>query len=110
MPFIIVYTTHASSADAKRISAAMIERRLAACANVFPMESMYTWLGNLAHAAEWVSILKTSAARWDELRTAIEESHPYETPCIMKIDVSANEAYEKWIKAATDLPDEAPVA
>lgn len=104
MPFIIVYSTYATETDANRISAAMIEQKLAACANIFPIHSCYAWLGNMVTDKEWGSILKTSTARWHELKAALEQSHPYDIPCIMKIEVSANDAYEAWIASATAPP------
>jgi periplasmic divalent cation tolerance protein len=98
MAFIIIYCTHASEEEAKRLSKALLERRLIACANIFPMQSMYWWQDAIEEGREWVSILKTVESRWEEVRQAIEETHPYEVPCIMKIEVSANTAYEQWIE------------
>jgi uncharacterized protein involved in tolerance to divalent cations len=48
---------------------------------------------------EIVSLLKTSAKNWDKLKKEIEKIHPYETPCIMKFSVEANDAYEQWVEA-----------
>ena len=40
-----------------------------------------------------------SCYRYTELlKIEIEKVHPYETPCIMKFNVEANEAYEEWIE------------
>jgi periplasmic divalent cation tolerance protein len=101
MAFLFVYVTHASEEEAGRISRELLEARLIACANIHRMESMYWWSGVIEHGAEWVSILKTSINRWEALEEAITRTHPYDTPCILKMEVSANKAYEDWIHAQT---------
>lgn len=99
MAFLIVYVTHESEAEALRVAQEMLQARLCACANIFPIRSLYWWQGVLESGQEWVSILKTRHSHWAALRAAIEQTHPYDTPCIMKIEVSANEKYECWIEA-----------
>jgi len=38
------------------------------------------------------------------LQEEITEVHPYTVPCIMKIEVSANQAYEDWIRQEVVAP------
>lgn len=99
--FLIFYVTYPDEATARRISDSLVEQRLAACANVFPISSAYWWQGAVQHEGEWVSILKTRPALESELEKAILESHPYETPCITRWEARANAAYEKWIEEST---------
>jgi len=98
MGFIIIYVTHANERVAKKISNYLIEKKLVACANIFPITSAYWWKGYVDHENEWVSIIKTTNELWDTVKQAIENVHPYEVPCIMKMEVEANDAYEKWIR------------
>lgn len=98
MSFAIVYITHGSEQEAKRISDHLLEKKLAACANIFPISSAYWWQGAIQHEGEWVSIVKTTLAGWERVKQEVEKIHPYEVPCIMKIEVTANESYEKWIE------------
>jgi len=51
---------------------------------------------------EYVSILKTIPENWERLKNMIEEIHPYDVPCIMKIQAEANEAYEHWIQNSVE--------
>ena len=101
MSFSIIYITFGSEEDAQRISKQLVEERLAACANIFPIKSIYEWNATLQDDQEWVAIVKTTHERWPTLKSRVEEIHPYEVPCIMKIEVEANEKYEAWIHAQT---------
>lgn len=97
MSLILVYVTHGSQQAARELADAMVRRRLAACANLLPIESAYWWEGEIQHDSEWVSLLKTLESKWDELREAIEAQHPYDVPCVLKLSFQANPAYARWI-------------
>lgn len=94
----LIYITHESEAAAKRISNLLLEARLAACANIFPIQSAYWWQGVLENGSEWVSLMKTTPEKWEALEAAVLKAHPYTTPCILKIEATANAAYAKWIR------------
>lgn len=101
MPFSIIYITFGSEEDAQRISTQLVEEHLAACANIFPIKSIYEWNAELQNDQEWVAILKTTHERWSTIKSRVEEIHPYEVPCIMKIEAEANDKYEVWINEQT---------
>ncbi|MEM9821728.1 MAG: divalent-cation tolerance protein CutA [Bacteroidota bacterium] len=96
--FIIVYITHGTELAAKKISDYLLTKKLIACANIFPITSAYWWKNNIVKEGEWVSIVKTIPEHWEQLQSEVEAVHPYTTPCIMKFEVSANRAYEAWIR------------
>jgi len=95
----LIYLTHESEAEAQRISNLLLEARLVACANIFPIQSAYWWQGALESGSEWVSIVKTTPEKWEAVQEAVLQAHPYTTPCILKIEATANEAYAAWIRA-----------
>ena len=97
MSFIIIYITHSSKANAQQIADHLIEKKMVACANIFPIKSAYWWKGKVENDDEWVSIVKTIPTMWESLQKEIENIHPYEVPCIMKIEAEANKSYEDWI-------------
>ena len=103
MGFIIIYVTHKSLEDAKKITSHLLNKKLIACANFFPIESCYFWKNNLENANEIVSILKTKTENWSIVSKEIKKLHPYEVPCIIKFNVEANEDYEKWIHKETSI-------
>ncbi len=106
MAFLVFYVTHPDEGTARRIAQQMVEQRLAACANVFPITSVYRWQGAVQNEGEWVSVLKTSLEREGDLERALCAVHPYEVPCLLRYEVRANEAYERWIRESTTATPE----
>ena len=101
MGFIIIYVTHESLKSAKKIASHLLDKRLIACANFMPIEACYWWKGSIESSEEYVSILKTRTLNWDIVKDEIEKIHPYDVPCIIKIDVEANKSYEDWVEKET---------
>lgn len=101
MSFIVVYITHSSADAARQTANYLLEKRLIACANIFPVQSAYYWQGQINHEQEYVALVKTRSSLWLQIKREIAAIHSYETPCIMKFEVEANTAYENWIYAET---------
>jgi len=76
----------------------LLKKRLAACANIFPINSAYWWKGKIENPKEFVLIVKTKKQNFEKVKQAVKKIHPYTIPCIVKIDVEANKEYENWIK------------
>ena len=85
------------------IGRAVVEERLAACANVLDgMTSIYWWRGALEQAGEAVLILKTRAELVERLTARIKELHSYECPCVIALPIAAGDAaYLDWITRET---------
>lgn len=98
MKFISIYIAHKNKKDAKKVAEALLRDRLIACVNYFPIESSYWWKGEIATSKEIVTLVKTKKENWVKVKKAVEAIHPYETPCIMKLDVESNASYAKWIE------------
>ena len=103
MDWVQVATTTGSREEADRLTRSAVERRLAACAQVAgPITSTYWWNGAVETASEWQCLLKTTAARLDELRAHLESEHSYETPEIIATPiVGGSAAYLAWIERET---------
>lgn len=104
MAFIVIYTTHPDKETAEKISQTLTEEKWIACANLFPIQSAYWWKGQVEQEGEWVALLKTRTEYGDQLEERILQLHPYEVPCIMRMEVQANAAYEQWIHSSTQQP------
>jgi periplasmic divalent cation tolerance protein len=73
-----------------------------ACVNYFPIQSAYWRKWQIETGNEIVSLLKTKSSNREKVKKEIEDIHPYETPCIIKIALEANQAYEDWIHKETE--------
>ncbi len=96
--FSIVYITAGSMDEAKSIGRVLVEERLAACVNIFPITSIYRWKDNIEEAGEFVMLVKTVADKVKDIEKRVKQLHSYEVPCIIsfKLD-SGSEDYLKWI-------------
>lgn len=96
--FCLAVTTIDSQSGARTIAAALLDRKLAACVQIFPIESHYTWQGRVQHEAEYVLHIKTRCALFSDLCDAIRDVHTYEVPEIVRIDITAGyKPYLDWI-------------
>lgn len=100
---LMIYVTHPNEEHAKTIIKALLDERLIACANSMPVDTLSLWKGNCEENKEIVTILKTHESLWEKIQERITELHSYDVPCIIKIPVSANEAFESWIADETQL-------
>jgi periplasmic divalent cation tolerance protein len=79
---IAVHTTVANHDDARRLAREVITARLAACAQLEPIESLYIWKGELVEEPEFRITFKTTRTRLQALMQVVREAHPYEIPAI----------------------------
>jgi periplasmic divalent cation tolerance protein len=98
----IILSTAGSRAEAERLAAALVERRLAACVNVVgPVASIYRWQGAVERADEFLLLIKSTAAQFPAIAAAIKELHSYQLPECIELVVSAgSDAYLEWIAAS----------
>lgn len=100
--FGVVLVTVPSQEEAIALARSLVEQKLVACANLFPVQSIYTWDGNLCEEQEWQLILKTRLDRFFQLEHAIREQHSYDVPEIIALPiVNASDPYSQWIEAQT---------
>ena len=98
MSTIAVFTTVDSEEQARKIAAALVDRKLAACVQVSNIESFYTWKGETQDEAEFRLMIKTVAERYTAVEAAIVELHPYELPAIYAVDLPRVYApYAEWV-------------
>src|SRR5207237_9488040 len=101
--YLQVTTTTDSRAEAERLGRAMVQRRLAACAQIAgPISSTYWWKGAMETAEEWVAVMKTTEEKSALLIAAIKAEHSYETPDIVAISIADGlPDYLNWITEQT---------
>lgn len=94
---LVFYVPFPDEDTARRISLEVVQRRLAACAQIFPIQSVYPWQGSIQQEGEWVVLFKTLRVQEAALEAALEALHPYEVPCLMRAEVGVNAAYGQWL-------------
>ena len=67
MGFIIIYVTYKNLEEAERIVKHLLEEKLIACANLFPIKSLYLWKGKIEDNNEIVSILKSKKENLEKI-------------------------------------------
>ena len=102
----ILYITAGSRDEAKKIGRALVEARLAACANVIDgMESIYWWQGKLTEDREAVLIVKTRADLVSAVTARVKALHSYTVPCVVALPIlDGNPDYIDWIGQETAAP------
>ena len=100
--FCVVMTTAASEQTMQRLIDKALGDGLAACVQALPMNSHYVWEGAVVHAAETLLLFKAKRADYQSLEAMIKAAHDYETPEILRLDVTAGlPAYLEWVVRST---------
>ena len=97
---VSVYAVFADADEARRVSRAVVEERLAACANILgPCQSIYRWQGAIEEAEEVAAIFKARADKAEALTARIADLHSYDVPAVVVWPIeSAWPAYADWVE------------
>ena len=102
---IAVITTLHKKEDAIRIGKGLLEKRLIACYNLWPIESAYWWKGKILEEPENMMLLKTQPEHFDAIVNYIKEESGYEVPDVFSLEVSNIAAvFMQWVEAETEQP------
>ena len=97
----LVLVTAGSPQEAEAIATSLVESQLAACVNILPIQSVYTWQGEINKEQEWQLLIKTDLAQFSHLEAKIRELHSYEVPEIIAIPILVgSQSYLDWISAS----------
>jgi periplasmic divalent cation tolerance protein len=100
---VMVYITTGSPEEAEKIGALLVQKRLAACANIVEgMKSIYWWQGKIDRAQETILIVKTRESLIDQLTEAVLAAHSYDCPCVVALPIlGGNPEFIRWIHDET---------
>lgn len=99
---IAIVTTLHKKEDAIRIGKGLLEQRLIACYNLWPIESSYWWKGELLEEPETMMLLKTQDGHYDKVTAYIKEQSGYEVPEIFTLKPGQTfPSFDKWVKEET---------
>jgi len=99
---VTISTTLPTTAKASALARAVVGARLAACAHLVPLRSVYWWKGRIERAAEVAVQFKTRRPLTQALMAFIRERHSYEVPEIVVTPILDGGAdYLAWIDRET---------
>ncbi len=98
----IVYVLFGDRATAEIAAVQMVDRRLAACANILGNGlSVYHWKGEMTRAEETPVLFKTATDRRTALMAAIVAAHDYDLPAVSSWDAATTPDYAAWVEGET---------
>jgi len=101
---IFIYTVCQNKTAAKKIANMLLRLKLIACANWWPIASVYRWNDKVINDKEVALILKTRKNYYKKVETVIKKIHRYETPCICRISIDQVEKkYRDWLIKETRI-------
>ena len=95
---VLIYSTHENTEEAVKMGNLLLKRRLAACVNIWPIQSMVRDGDEIESRLEAVLLIKTSESNIAETEALIEQNHTYSVPFVGAIDVKRfNRTYREWM-------------
>jgi len=96
--YCLVYATCGSLEEAEYITKHLIQEKLAACVNFFPIRSSYLWNDEIQKDNEYVLFIKSRTNLSNKIIERIKSLHSYEVPAIMVYEISdGNSDFFNWI-------------
>lgn len=103
--FGVVLVTCYSREEAVAIAQSLVTQHLAACVNIFPIHSVYTWDGAVQQDDEWQLVIKTNLDHWSELAQTVQDLHSYAVPELIALPIiEGAPAYLSWMTTMTKRP------
>ena len=103
--YISIFITAPNKREAKKISSALLERRMIACANIIDgVESHFWWRGKKEKARECLIIAKTKKSHLSKIIKKVKSIHSYEVPEIIALPIIGGyKPYLEWIEKEARL-------
>lgn len=97
--YLELHVACGSHDEALKIARALVEAKLAACANIIPeIRSIYRWNGEVQDDSEALLLIKAKRENYAAIEQSILKLHSYELPEITSFEIaSALPAYLAWI-------------
>lgn len=104
--FCFIYSTFPNKDAALACARLLIDKKLAACVNIYPpMTSVYSWEGKREEASEVAAFIKTRRSLVEAAIEAAYEIHEYSVPCFVVLPLDAGTPdYFAWVRSVTEQP------
>jgi len=103
MSVVIGYVTFKNKTEAKKICSYLIQKKIIACANIFPSHTaLYEWKGKSIISQETAAIIKTKKTNLKKAQQVICQMHSYDVPCVVFWPLSKGHPdFLSWIHSQT---------
>ena len=100
---VLIISTYPNKKSILKIANELVKTKIIACVNISKIDSVYSWNGKIQNSSEYIAIFKTVTKNKTKLKKKIIETHPYDVPEIIEIDVtSINKSYLDWLIESTN--------
>ncbi len=104
MPKIcIILTTTDNKKSAKKLSAILLRKNLAACIQRIRIKSRYVWKDEVQNECEFLLIIKTLRKNRKKIKAIFDSHHPYELPEFVCLKADSSKAYKKWVASESKI-------
>lgn len=98
----VILTTVPQDYDWESLARDAVDASLAACIQCdAPLQSVYSWQGQISTDTERRLVIKTSQACVQPLYEFVRARHPYELPQWIVLRGEASESYAAWLHGLT---------
>ncbi|MFN2357621.1 MAG: divalent-cation tolerance protein CutA [Desulfotignum sp.] len=102
MSYCMVLVTCGSETEAKELASEIVAKKLAACVQMNPVVSIYTWDNQVQTENETRLVIKTRTSLYPDLEAFILAHHDYEVPQILQVPITKGlPAFLDWIDQTT---------
>jgi len=100
---IIIISTYPNKKSISKIANDLVKNKIVACVNISKISSIYSWKNKVENTSEYFAMFKTMTKNKSILKKKIKETHPYDVPEIIEINVnSINKSYLNWLIKSTN--------
>ncbi len=97
--FSVIYITAGDREEAMKIGRILVDEGLAACANIFPITSIYRWKGKIEEGSEFGIFVKTRKGKIKDIIKRVKEIHSYEVPEVLFFRAAGGEKrFMSWVE------------
>ena len=101
-PAVVVTISCPDREVAARLGRELVAASLVACAQLFPIHSIYRWEGQVQAEDEYLLQAKTTEDRLEDIERFVLPRHPYDVPEILALPVQGGHGpYLDWVRAQT---------
>ena len=103
MSHCMVLVTCKDDTEARSLASGIVHDKMAACVQMNPVVSVYTWKGQVQTETEVRLTIKTRTALYPALESYIRKHHSYEVPQILQVPITRGlPEFLDWIDQTTN--------